>query len=316
MYNLIRFYNQNRKKIFKVILIIASIIGLIQLLNYFSGKNINIKNESNITNDFNYISSSVMSNKSEISGDTIPKSQLAKASNIIDNFINYCNNGEIEEAYNLLSQDCKNEIYTTLELFKNTYYTQIFNGEKKIYTMQNWMGDTYSVRIKEDILATGKVQDSALQDYITIVEEDNEEKLNINNYIGKKQINETTENENMSITVISKNTYMDYEVYNIQVENNSNKDILLDDKQSTTTIYLEDNNNIKYAAQSYELLNEDLLINEGYTKNLSIKFTNSYSLSRKINYLTFSKIILDNKEYEKYEDKTQYDNICQLQINV
>ena len=36
MYNLIRFYNQNRKKIFKIILIIVLIIGLIQLFNYFA----------------------------------------------------------------------------------------------------------------------------------------------------------------------------------------------------------------------------------------------------------------------------------------
>ena len=45
MYKLIRFYNQNRKKIFKIILIIVLIIGLIQLLNYFAK---NPQNKGNI----------------------------------------------------------------------------------------------------------------------------------------------------------------------------------------------------------------------------------------------------------------------------
>ena len=36
MYKLIRFYNQNRRKILMTILIIVFILGIIQLLNYFT----------------------------------------------------------------------------------------------------------------------------------------------------------------------------------------------------------------------------------------------------------------------------------------
>ena len=52
MYNLIRFYNQNRKKIIKIILVIVFIIGLIQLLDFFSkreNKNEEVSNEINNT---------------------------------------------------------------------------------------------------------------------------------------------------------------------------------------------------------------------------------------------------------------------------
>ena len=39
MYKLIRFYNQNRRKIWMTILIIVFIIGIIQLLNYLAKSN-------------------------------------------------------------------------------------------------------------------------------------------------------------------------------------------------------------------------------------------------------------------------------------
>jgi len=75
MYNLIRFYNQNRKKIFKIILIIVLIIGGIQLFNYFAKQSNNSKyeqknvinnNTNSVINDKNE-SQELISNKSLIS---------------------------------------------------------------------------------------------------------------------------------------------------------------------------------------------------------------------------------------------------------
>ena len=61
--------------------------------------------------------------------------------NIIDNFIEYCNNGNVKEAYDLLSSDCKESKYPNVDIFTNNYYNKIFETSKT-YTVQAWISDT------------------------------------------------------------------------------------------------------------------------------------------------------------------------------
>ena len=94
--------------------------------------------------------------------------------------------------------------------------------------MQNWTGWIYIVRYTEDILSTGKVTDnSTIQDYIKIVIEDGNEKLNINSYLGKKEINKEKEYQNIKIKVLDRRSYMDYEIYDFEVENNNDNKLIL-----------------------------------------------------------------------------------------
>ena len=104
MYRLIRYYNQNRKKILWIILIIVFIIAIIQILNFFAKKNNgsnNSKKESVVSN-ITY-SNAVTSNKSSVTGSEISQDKLKKDTDIIDTFFNYCNEGDVEDAYELLN---------------------------------------------------------------------------------------------------------------------------------------------------------------------------------------------------------------------
>ena len=105
-----------------------------------------------------------------------------EAKKIIDNFVTYCNNGEIEEAYNLLSEECKEELFPDLETFKNNYHSKIFT-DYKMYNLMAWINSdncfTYKVEITEDILTTGGASELNIEDYYTIVKNNNEYKLNI-----------------------------------------------------------------------------------------------------------------------------------------
>ena len=167
MYNLIRFYNQNRKKIFKIILIIVLIIGGIQLFNYFakiSSKNKYKKEEkSNNTEEYKQLNS----DKSLVSGENITNKKTQKDLNIINEFIEYCNNKNIDLAYNLLTEECKEVMFPTVQDFYNIYYLDIFNNGNKTYTVDNWNGNVYQIRYSEDILASGNLQtENIKQDYI------------------------------------------------------------------------------------------------------------------------------------------------------
>ena len=91
---------------------------------------------------------------------------------IIEDFIEKCNNHDIEGAYNMLTDDCKELLFTNVESFEQSYYKLIFST-KRIGDMQNYISRnnrvTYLVTFHEDVLSSGKTEDTHYyQDYITI----------------------------------------------------------------------------------------------------------------------------------------------------
>ena len=295
MNNLRRYYNQNRKTIWGIVIIIASAILLLQMINYFIGVNQKSESSSNITtNESTNAIVGVTSNTSAVSGDRISSEKLSTDANTIREFIELCNAGNIEQAYNMLTDECKEQMYSTVQGFQENYYEYIFGSGSKSYEIENWTDDTYLVEFNQDLLAVGGKQLlSPTSDYITVVQRGDEYKLNINNYIGRTEINTSTEQDAISVNINSKDTYMEYEIYNITVKNNTDKSIILDTKDSTKTTYIQDDNGTNYVAYLNEIADNDLYIQSKCEQNLSIKFSNTYSTSRTIESLVFSELVID-----------------------
>ncbi len=306
MHNLMRFWYQNKNQIIKVGAIVIFVFLIIQVVNLFvkrnnekkfenvmNGTNINANNTSSTENN------TVISDKSAITGQNVSSKQLSTDTNTINNFINYCNQKDLEKAYSMLTEDCRSQIYTTLDTFTKAYYNDVFNGQKKTCTIENWFGNTYKVNIYDDMLATGKETKYSKQDYITIETENGENKLNINNYIGHKDINKTTTNDNITVQVESRDTYKEYEEYTIKVRNDKDKTIQLDTIQSPKTLYLEDEKGVKYNYYSNELTDSMLTIEAGHSKEMTIKFYSTYTSSKKIRRIVFSNLkVIDGYRIE------------------
>lgn len=306
MYKLIRFFNQNKNQIIKIGVFIIFLFIILQLLNKLaqinnkeSIENVTVSNTSSTTQNDN---KGLISNKSAVNGGEVSKENLKNATDTIYEFVDYCNKQEIEKAYNLITEECKKQMYPTLDSFKNAYYGDVFNGKQRTCTIENWVNDIYKVRMGEDILSTGKDTGYAKEDYITIKKVDNEYKLNINNYIGTTKIEKTTTNDNITMEVLSKNTYKDYEEYTIKVTNKTNGIIKLDTTTSTKTTYIEDSNGRKYSYYSNELTDETLTFQRGQTADVTIKFYSPYISTKSIKAIVFSNIIFnDNQLSSKIE---------------
>lgn len=296
-----KFYYTNKTQILRIVFIVISIFIIIQLANYFVKlKNNNIMNNSNnnisATNTIinNNTNTFITSNTSATTGEQINPTNLEKARKIIEKFISACNNGNVEEAYSYLSNDCKQELYTEdINQFKTLYYDVIFGGNQKNASVENWILNTYKIDITEDIMATGNANGIKTQDYMTVVEENDDIKLNINNFVGTEQINKEQTIEDIKISIINKKTYIDYEEYELKVENETGNRILLDSLQNTKSIYLQDDNETEYYSYSNEILSELLKINNGFSTKLTIKFHKSYSLNNKTQEIVFSDVTLN-----------------------
>ena len=312
---LIRIYNQNRREIIIAIIVIIFVILVIQGINYFSSRQLEENNreqkelamEPDEVYDKNV---SVLYGENAVSG-----INAENYNNTLDTFLSYCLNGDTTNAYNLLSEVCKEELYPSQTVFENQYYNNIF-GADKVYNYQYWAGRTYQVTISDDILKTGGTGTKTV-DYYTIVNEDDDSyKLNINGFIGKADISSTGSSEGIDITVESLSQYREYAIYDIKVKNNTDKTILLDSQTSSTTVYAinhTDEEAVNFRAYTEDLNTEDLIVNSNEEKNLRIRFSTNYSSTIDINTIVFSNIIMDYDEY-KNNSENYTNNVIRIPI--
>lgn len=239
---------------------------------------------------------------------------------LLDKFFTYCVNHNPEKAYELLSTDIKNNMYQSEALFENLYYNSKFEGNKQ-YSFQAWTtsnsSNTYQVKIFDDMLSTGKVDSGYVEDYVTVIKEDDTYKLNISNYIGKNRImSEVTkvkQNDSISMQVINQYIYKDYQIFDVAVRNDSNSAILLDTRENTKATYLVDNNGIKYEAILYENNINDLTIDSNQVKKIQIKFNVVNRDDLEVKSINFDNIVLN---YEQYKLKNQEKDVGNIEIKL
>lgn len=295
MNKIIRYWNQNRQKIIIIIAIIAFFIIIIQLINGLlknnnsSGENVNISKTVDVTKP----------NKSEITGQELPEKLAETNTDLVKDFITYCNNQEVQNAYNLLSTDCKQEYRNDINIFKSNYFDKIFNNVKtyKLDFIGNISG-AYTYKITyyaEDLLATGGISNNNIEDYITIIKENSEDKINISSFIRKESINKSQSSNNVEVTVNSKRIYKSYEIYSITIKNNTKGNISISDGINNSDIYLMDKNDTKYTAFVNELPTYNLSLKNGQQANIEIKFNKIYDIYRNIEKMYFDNIKINDE---------------------
>ena len=160
MHKLLRFYSQNRLKVWAIILGIIFILVIIQVLNSISKRQMEEQNrnileqETTLSNVVSYDNQS----QSIISEENVPEQYREDFGNLINQFFTYCINDEPRKAYNLLAQETIDVLYPTEQIFESSYCSEKFAGDKE-FSFQNWIksGDLYiyQVRIFDNMLATG-----------------------------------------------------------------------------------------------------------------------------------------------------------------
>ena len=281
MNKIIRYWNQNREKIIIVIAIIAFFIIVIQVINgllknkSYSNENINTNKTVDVTKP----------SRSEITGQELTEKITETNTDLIKNFVTYCNSQEVQKAYDLLSNDCKLEYENDINAFKNNYINKIFDKAKtyKLDLMGSISGaHTYKITYYKE-------------DYITIIKENNENKINISSFIRKENINKSQSSNGIEIVVNNKKVYRSYEIYNLTIKNNTKNNISISDGINNSDIYLMDKNNTKYTAFVNEIPMYNLSLRNGQQANVEVKFNKIYDIYRNIEKMCFDNIKINNE---------------------
>ena len=300
------FYYNNKEKFWVTIGIIVFVIVLIQIINGVI-KNNREEEKNNNTNESSIIASGSSKNEtylpsrtdSVISDSKVSKDRIEEDTNIIESFVNFGNANDVEGAYNLLSQDCKDEMFQTIDRFYEFYFKNIFN-EKRSYDLENWDSTgsrtTYRIKYQNDIMATGMINEEFIEDYITVIEEDDEKKLNINEFINKVDLEKKGQVDGLEGNVTAKYYYYDYVEYDITFKNTTQGEIIIDTKDNTESVYLEDERGVNYSWFGNEIANEELILNGGESVSLRIKFNKLYNQNRVDNKINFTDVRINNEQ--------------------
>ena len=147
MEKIIRFYNQNKKTIFKYLGIIIVGYALLQIINLY------YKNKGNEEYD-NVINNVVISEKSEEN----TNNNVSKNKTDIEKFVEYCENENIEEAYNMLSNETKEKNkYSSVEKFKDNFIMNFLKSgsDYTLNKIENY-SNIYVIEVYNgDMLSTG-----------------------------------------------------------------------------------------------------------------------------------------------------------------
>ena len=307
-------YKKIKSKINIILFFVLAILFMWILISAILGDK---KEEENIVeNQSSYKPAEVV-----IDGEDVDETVYEEEESIINTFVDYCNQGKITEAYNMLSSDCKEALYPDQQSFENNYYKNIFT-EKRTCNLQAWINDdnytTYRVRYIGDIMSTGDYENSnKYQYYITIVTtEDNAKYLSISSYISKERFdNIQIEAEELSIQVKYVEKYINYVDYTFEVKNKSDKIILLDStKNISKTAYIITNDDKTRTCDSTSINMLDLKVDPNNTENITLRYNKVAGSNDEDKEIHFTNIV---KDYDLYvQNRNDYNDFLELMIKL
>lgn len=306
------FIRNNKEKTKKIIRLfgLLMLVGIGAMLAFRAGTN--SAEESSKNTIYN-------PTKTIIAGENVKQEEFNEEENLLNSFVEYCNNNKIKEAYDLLTDDCKAKMYPNLETFRKDYCNVIFT-QKKECNLQSWVTsknyNTYKVTFIEDIMATGNYDNvKKYVDYITVETKEQKKRLNINNYIKSEQINKITKTDELEVRVENADIYMNSVKFSLYVSNLSGKDILLDTLKGTSNTKLIGSNEAEYELDQTNLFSADLLIyGTTVNKKMELRFNKQYGSDIEEKNIEFKSAIMDCKEYA--EDMNSYKGYKKISIKL
>ncbi len=210
-------------------------------------------------------------------GGEVPESYKPTINTTVENYFNFCNNKNYDEAYSMLTDRCKEYLYgNDISLFQQ-YVDNVYNG-KKIYNLQNYsnVGETYiyDMVILDDIEATGTTGGyTPYKEKIALHKDKEGFKISNQGYIELVDYNTVTEDENIKVTVNSKDVSYKKEGYNVTLTNKTDKYIVILDNSISNEITLNLGDQ-KRKVTNYA--NATLVLNPGETREEVFIFDKFY----------------------------------------
>lgn len=214
------FYQKYKKVIFIVLIVWLVIFAINQLLK-------ENPNENTAPSTTYAPHTSIMN-----TGKSVPEKLQEPIENMVKQYFDYCNNGEYQKAYDMLSDECKQYEFISLNAFEK-YIKEIFGNGGKIYNIQDFsnLDNTYiyKVRILDNILANGTTDGYGYYEEKITIKGDKPDnlKLNIGDFINQENLLVFAEDDYLKIEILNRVINYETEVYTVKFTNKTEYPIVL-----------------------------------------------------------------------------------------
>ena len=316
MNNIKRFINQNSKIIWYGALIIIIFFIVTKSLNTYYEKKAEIKHAEFLKEESDkQIQNTQVTTEPEEINYSVENTTIQ---NTMKSFVHFCNNREIDKAYQMLTDECKNAKFEDIDYFKKYYVEEKFSINKR-FKMVKWSEDgnktTFLVKLYEDLLSTGGSEENNSEEYCTFVKNDNGiYKLNISNYIYGEEKNIAATRNGVTVKVEYVDIYESFESMKISVTNGTAKKICLNGNKYAKKIYSYDASGTAFSSINSEFDMESVIMEPNTTRTFIVKFNKVYSASNKVVGLLISDVILDYNAYLNSTNKQNYSNRISIDV--
>lgn len=274
------FFKKHKNKIFIILVVWIIILAINYLLGHQKQK---------VVLNTTYAPHNVVL----LSDSDVPEKLQNPIEDLIDDYINKCNNKDYKAAFELLTDDCRiNAFNDSLENF--TKYIDSIFAQKKRYSIQNYSNINeqyiYNLKLINDIITTGLTNESYAyyEEKIAIKKENDKLKLSVNDYMNSKELKNVAEDDYLKIRVESKKQYYDHETYTIKVTNKTDKTAIIFDGLVGEEIYLISETDRRSPTNA----DISLVLIPGETKTAKITFSKYYDETIPADHIIFNKIRL------------------------
>ncbi len=178
------------------------------------------------------------------STDSVPEKVSNSVEEMLEKYMGYCLEGNVESAYNMLSDTCK-ECSFANEIDNFTSYITNKIGSAKRYAIQNYSneGNTYIYQVKYsgDMLATGLTNTTYQYTEEKIVfkkQKNGTIEMSVGNFIDYEDIKNISENEYLKVDVKYVQKYYSVERYKVVLTNRSDYTIVIADGEESNEVIL------------------------------------------------------------------------------
>lgn len=228
------------RKYKKLVFIIVLMWAIIFFVNYLL-KNKTVKLEATTTYEPHV---SIMNDSS-----STPSSLQKPIEEMIANYVETCNDGNYQKAFDMLSDECKEYEFDN-DVTKFMKHVLIKLPVPREYTIQSYSNVTvplgnlyiYEIKYTDDILATGLTnsQYSYTSEKISFyIDKENNIKMSVGSYIYHSDIQSIAENEYLKIDIIDKKVNYSTETYQIKFTNRSEYTVVIADGYGEEEVSLQ-----------------------------------------------------------------------------
>ncbi len=225
-------------------------------------------------------------------GESVPETVIEEVNNTIDTFFNYCNSKQYKSAYDMLTTDCQEYMYSD-SLSEFMEYVDSVYTSQKIYNIQNYsnVNDVYiyDINILDDILSTGTTGGyETYKEKIALIEENGVMKISNQGYIGKTTFsNVTGEDQYVKISIMDKNMSYQREEYAVEISNKTDGYLVIGNGNLANEITLNLGDQTRPAL---DIINNPIILAPGQTTNYFLLFDKYYDDGKTPTEMSFNLI--------------------------